>query len=500
MSEPTPITELDHHDQIALRKQKLATLRKQGSAYPTATKPSIDSTTLATKYEKESSETLAEQKNSVAMNGRIMTCRQMGKASFVHIQDNTGTTQLYLRQQTLGEDVYEQFKTWDLGDCIHITGYVFRTKVGELSVHCDHIQLEAKALHPLPDKFHGLADQEIKYRQRYLDLISNKETRTLFQQRSHIIQEIRQCLLDADFLEVETPMLHPIPGGAIAKPFVTHHNALDRDLFLRIAPELYLKKLVVGGLHRVFEINRNFRNEGLSTRHNPEFTELEFYQAHATYETLMDFTETMLRQVSKKVLGTTEIKYRGQPIDLGKPFARISMYEAVQKKFASWPKTVWQDREALAKKIKQEGFKPNDDWGIGGLMVHLFEETIESELIQPTFITGYPTEVSPLARRNDTNPELTDRFEMFLGGFEVANGFSELNDPEDQAQRFQEQADARASGDDEAMYFDQDYITALEHGMPPTAGEGIGIDRLVMVLTGATSIRDVILFPSLRDK
>jgi lysyl-tRNA synthetase, class II len=496
----TQIDQIDQHDQVALRTKKLADWRQTGHAYPQATLSSHTAAMLKETYRNTQKDELEQAAIAVTLSGRIMTCRQMGKASFVTIYDGTETLQLYVRQQTLGQDPYEHFRALDLGDIITVTGTVFRTKTNELSLHCKTLNLLVKSLRPWPSHFHGLADQELRYRQRYLDLMSNPESRQLFQKRSHIIQAIRNYLLAADFLEVETPMLHPIPGGALAKPFVTHHNALNCELFLRIAPELYLKRLIVGGFPRVFEINRNFRNEGLSTRHNPEFTTIEFNQAYATYHTLMDFTEGLLRQVAQEVLGTTQITYREKNIDLSQPFARIDMLQSVQEHLAHWPQTIWQDQHALAKQMIKEGFKPEQQWGLGGLIVHLFEETIETTLIQPTFITGYPTEVSPLARPSDHNPNLTDRFELYLGGFEIANGFSELNDPHDQSQRFQEQANARTQGHDEAMFYDQDYVTALEYGMPPNAGTGIGLDRLVMVLTGATSIRDVILFPTLRKK
>jgi lysyl-tRNA synthetase, class II len=394
--------------------------------------------------------------------------------------------------------VHDAFKHWDMGDILGAEGTLFKTKTGELSIKVKSLRLLAKSLRPLPEKFHGLSDQEQKYRQRYLDLITNEDTRKVFVTRSKIIQGIREFLVARGYLEVETPMMHAIPGGAAARPFKTHHNALDMELYLRIAPELYLKRLVVGGMEKVFEINRNFRNEGISTRHNPEFTMLEFYEAYRDYRYLMDLTETMLRDLARQVLGTTEVNYQGQMLDFGKPFARLTITQAIQKYFPQYTDAQLNDREFVIAELHRLGTAPKLGDGLGGMQLTLFEETAEPLLIQPTFIIDYPAEVSPLARRNDKNPDITDRFELFIAGREIANGFSELNDPEDQEARFDEQVKLKESGDQEAMFKDKDYVTALEFGLPPTAGEGIGIDRLVMLLTDSPSIRDVILFPQLR--
>ncbi|MFO7603038.1 MAG: lysine--tRNA ligase, partial [Gammaproteobacteria bacterium] len=407
--------------------------------------------------------------------------------------------QFYVVRDDLPEGVYnEQFKKWDIGDIIGGEGVLMKTNKGELSVKLDSVRLLTKALRPLPEKFKGVTDQEIRYRQRYLDLIMNQESRDTFILRSRIISHIREFLTRRNFLEVETPMMQVIPGGATARPFTTYHNALDMDLFLRIAPELYLKRLVVGGFERVFEINRNFRNEGLSTRHNPEFTMIEFYEAYATYHDLMDTTEAMLRSIAEQVVGSTLIHYQGDEYDFGQPFARMTVKESILHFNADIPAADLDDLER-ARKIAQNLQIPlKDSYGLGKVQIEIFEKTVEHRLKQPTFITAYPTEVSPLARRNDTDPFVTDRFEFFVGGREIANGFSELNDAEDQAERFQNQVAEKEAGDDEAMFFDEDYITALEHGMPPTAGEGIGIDRLVMLFTDSPSIRDVLLFPHMR--
>jgi lysyl-tRNA synthetase class 2 len=425
----------------------------------------------------------------------------MGKASFAHIQDMSGKIQLYVTRDTLPENFYnEQFKKWDIGDIIGAEGVLFMTQTGELSVKVDDIRLLTKALRPLPEKFHGIADQEIKYRQRYLDLIMSEQSRNTFLIRSKVVAYIRQFLIERQFLEVETPMMQVIPGGATARPFTTFHNALDMDMFLRIAPELYLKRLVVGGFERVFEINRNFRNEGLSTRHNPEFTMLEFYQAYAEYTDLMDLTEEMLRGIALEVLGQTEVTYQGEQYDFSKPFDRMTVVESILHFNPELTPADLDTREAAVKVAVNLNIPVKEGYGLGKVQIEIFEKTVESRLMNPTFITAYPVEVSPLARRNDHNPHVTDRFEFFVGGREIANGFTELNDAEDQAARFQKQVEEKEAGDDEAMHFDADYITALEHGMPPTAGEGIGIDRLVMLFTDAPSIRDVLLFPHMRPK
>jgi lysyl-tRNA synthetase class 2 len=427
-----------------------------------------------------------------------MAKRIMGKASFAQLQDMSGRIQLFLQRDTLPEGVYQEFKGWDIGDIIAAEGVLFRTKTGELSVRVEEIRILTKSLRPLPEKFHGLADQETCYRQRYVDLIMNEVSRNTFRMRSRIVQYIREYLNARDFLEVETPMMQAIPGGATARPFSTYHNALDMDLFLRIAPELYLKRLVVGGYERVYEINRNFRNEGLSTRHNPEFTMLEFYQAYTDYHGLMDLTEDLLRSMAVDLLGDSRIHYQGSSYDFGKPFQRMTVHDAI---LHYNPELQAGDINAIdpARKVAANlGIPVKDSYGLGKIQIEIFEKTVEGRLDDPTFITAYPTEVSPLARLNDADPFVTDRFEFFVGGREIANGFSELNDPEDQSARFRKQVEEKEAGDEEAMHFDADYVCALEHGMPPTAGEGIGIDRLVMLFTDLASIRDVLLFPHMR--
>jgi lysyl-tRNA synthetase class 2 len=431
----------------------------------------------------------------------MMSRRVMGKASFAHLQDMSGRMQLFVQRDSLDEGVYNsQFKKWDIGDIIGAEGVLFKTKTGELSVKVDNIRLLTKALRPLPEKFHGLSDQEIRYRQRYVDLIMNEASRKTFQLRTRIVQFIRNYLDQRGFLEVETPMMQVIPGGATARPFATRHNALDMDMFLRIAPELYLKRLVVGGFERVYEINRNFRNEGLSTRHNPEFTMLEFYEAYADHNDLMDLTEAMLRALCQEVLGTTEVEYQGERYDFASPFQRMTVKESITH-FNPQISGEMLDDEAQARSIAEKMEIPlKPSYGLGKIQIEIFEKSVEHQLMNPTFITAYPTEVSPLARRSDEDPFVTDRFEFFVGGREIANGFSELNDAEDQAERFRKQVAEKEAGDDEAMHFDADYVRALEHGMPPTAGEGIGIDRLVMLLTDSPSIRDVLLFPHMRPE
>ena len=451
------------------------------------------------KYDALSKEELEATKIEVSLGGRIMTRRIMGKASFVTISDMGGKIQLYVARDSLAEGVYnDQFKKWDLGDIIGATGHLFKTQTGELTVWLSDIRLLTKALRPLPDKFHGLTDNEARYRQRYLDLISNEQSRHTFLVRSKTVAYIRKFFNEEGFLEVETPMLQAIPGGASARPFETHHNALDMQMFLRIAPELYLKRLVVGGFEKVFELNRNFRNEGVSTRHNPEFTMLEFYWAYADYNDLMDITEELFRGLAQSVLGTTEVPYQGNLFDFGKPFARMSVTESILHYNPEVKIEQLTTREAVATLAKSLGIEVKANYGHGRILMEVFDELVETKLQQPTFITEYPAEISPLARRNDHNPEITDRFEFFIGGRELGNGFSELNDAEDQAERFREQVAQKEAGDDEAMYYDEDFVTALEHGLPPTAGQGIGIDRLVMLLADAPSIRDVILFPHMR--
>ncbi len=491
----------DEQEQIKQRRAKLALLRDNGIAFPTDFRRNEVSSELLAAHNEKTKEELEEQAVRVKVAGRIMTRRIMGKASFCHIQDMSGKIQLYVTRDALPEGFYnEQFKKWDIGDIVGAEGQLFKTKVGELSVRVDAIRLLTKALRPLPEKFHGVVDQEIKYRQRYLDLIMNDESRKTFLMRSKIVAYIRQFFAQRDFLEVETPMMQTIPGGATARPFETHHNALDMGLFLRIAPELYLKRLVVGGFERVFEINRNFRNEGLSTRHNPEFTMLEFYQAYAEYGDLMDLTEAMLKGLSEDIVGNTVVTYQGEAYDFGKPFDRMTVVESILHFNPDLTLAQIDNREAAVNVAEQLHIPVKEGYGLGKIQIEIFEKTVEHRLMNPTFITAYPVEVSPLARRNDLDPHVTDRFEFFVGGREIANGFTELNDSEDQAERFQKQVEEKEAGDDEAMHFDADYIVALEHGMPPTAGEGIGIDRLVMLFTDAPSIKDVLLFPQMRPK
>lgn len=484
---------------IQIRQQKLAELRDKGFAFPNDFRRDALAGELLAQYGQEDNETLKPKNIQVAVAGRMMLRRVMGKASFCHLQDVTGRIQVYITSNDL-PDAYEDFKHWDLGDILGVKGTLFITKTGELSIHATDIQLLTKSLRPLPDKFHGLSDLEMRYRKRYVDLIANEDSRHVFLTRTKLLQAIRNFMINHRFLEVETPMLHPIPGGATARPFATHHHALDMPMFLRIAPELYLKRLVVGGFERVFEINRNFRNEGLSTRHNPEFTMMEFYQAYADYTELMDFTEQLLQTISLEVLGHAAFEYQGHQIDFGKPFERLTMLEALLKYQPQWDVKQLTDLTSLKELVKKCRLETTEVDGVGKLQMMLFEEKVEQLLIQPTFITGYPTEVSPLARANALDPNMTDRFELFIAGRELANGFSELNDPHDQAERFRKQVEAKDAGDLEAMHFDHDYIEALEYGLPPTAGEGIGIDRLVMLLTNTPAIRDVILFPHLRPE
>jgi len=490
----------DDNQIIAERRAKLGELRKEGVAFPNDFDRKNLAGDLHAKYGAMSHEELDMVHVQVAVAGRMMLKRVMGKASFATVQDMSGRIQLFISNGDTGEAAHEDFKRYDLGDILGASGVLFKTKTGELSVRVTQLRLLTKALRPLPEKFHGLTDQEQKYRQRYVDLITNEETRRVFTVRSRVIQAIREYFMGHGYLEVETPMMHVIPGGASAKPFITHHNALDMPLYLRIAPELYLKRLVVGGFEKVFEINRNFRNEGLSTRHNPEFTMIEFYEAYRDYRYLMDFTENLFRDVAQKVLGTTIISYGGKELDLGKPFHRLTIVQAIQKYHPQFTDAQLNDRDFIINELQdlKAKFKPSD--ALGGLQLSLFEELSEHQLFEPTFIVDYPVEVSPLARASDSRPGITERFELFIVGREIANGFSELNDPEDQEARFDAQVAAKEAGDEEAMFKDADYIRALEHGLPPTAGEGIGIDRLVMLLTDAASIRDVILFPHMRPE
>jgi lysyl-tRNA synthetase class 2 len=488
----------DEHKLIAQRRAKLQALRDNGSAFPNDFRRDVMAGELLAEYGEHAAEALDSAPRRVAVAGRLMGKRVMGKASFAHLMDMSGRIQLFIQRDALADGVYADFKTWDVGDIVGAEGVLFKTRTGELSVKVDALRLLTKSLRPLPEKFHGLTDTETRYRQRYLDLVMNESSRATFRKRSEIVRFIRRFLDERGFLEVETPMMQTIPGGAVARPFVTHHNALDMALFLRIAPELYLKRLVVGGFEKVYEINRNFRNEGLSTQHNPEFTMLEFYQAYADYRDLMDLTETLLRALAEAVNGSTRVAYQSATFDFGAPFARLTVRESILQ-FNPDITPAELDDEAGARAIATRlGIPLKPGYGLGKVWIEIFEKTVEQRLEQPTFITAYPTEVSPLARRSDADPFVTDRFEFFVGGREIANGFSELNDAEDQAERFRAQVAEKEAGDLEAMHFDADYVTALEHGMPPTAGEGIGIDRLVMLLTDAPSIRDVLLFPHMR--
>ncbi|MEE9358804.1 lysine--tRNA ligase [Candidatus Vondammii sp. HM_W22] len=492
----------DENKLIAQRREKLAQIRERGIAFPNDFRRNVVAGELHAEYGEKAAEELESLGVRVKVAGRLMSRRIMGKASFAHVQDMSGRIQLFVQRDGLPEGVYnQQFKKeLDIGDIIGAEGELFKTKTGELSIRCDEIRLLTKSLRPLPEKFHGLIDQEQRYRQRYLDLIMNEASRETFKVRTCTIQFIRSYLNGRNFLEVETPMMQAIPGGATARPFLTHHNALDMQLFLRIAPELYLKRLVVGGFERVYEINRNFRNEGLSTRHNPEFTMLEFYEAYADYNDLMNLTEDMLRSLAEKVVGSTKVQYQGDEYDFGKPFTRMSVKGSILHFNADITEQELGDLEKARAVAERLEIPLKDSYGLGKIQIEIFEKIVEHRLMAPTFITEYPTEVSPLARRNNENPFVTDRFEFFVGGREIANGFSELNDAEDQANRFRKQVEEKEVGDNEAMHFDADYIRALEHGLPPTAGEGIGIDRLVMLFTDAPSIRDVLLFPHMRPE
>jgi lysyl-tRNA synthetase class 2 len=496
-------TQHEHHDEnklITQRREKLAKLREQGVAFPNDVVREHKAADLHAQYDEYDKPWFEENTVEVTVAGRMMLKRLMGKASFATISDVSGRIQIYSQKNVLGDSVFEEYSHWDLGDIIWVSGVLFKTQTGELSVKVKEIRLLTKSLRPLPEKFHGLTDHEQRYRQRYIDLIMNHETRDAFMIRSKIVSYIRNFFTQRDFLEVETPMLQVIPGGAAARPFVTHHNALDLPMYLRIAPELYLKRLVVGGFERVFEINRNFRNEGLSTRHNPEFTMIEFYQAYATYHDLMNLTESLMRGIAADVIGSTEIVYQDETFDFRQPFTRISVRDSILHFNPSLTGEQIDTLEGARSVAAGLGIPLKDSYGLGKVQIEIFEKTVEHRLMQPTFITEYPAEVSPLARRNDNNPFITDRFEFFVGGREIGNGFSELNDAEDQAERFMQQVADKDAGDDEAMHYDADYVRALEYGMPPTAGEGIGIDRLVMLFTNAPSIRDVILFPHMRPE
>lgn len=496
--EPVPAELMvDTNKLVAERREKLAAIRAQGVAFPNDFKPADRAGALHAAHDGTEPEALEAQAVQASVGGRLMLKRVMGKACFGTLQDATGRIQVYVTLDAVGADALAAFKHWDLGDILGAEGTLFKTKTGELSIKVTSIRLLTKALRPLPDKFHGMTDQEQKYRQRYVDLIVDEDSRKRFVARSKAVASIRGFMVDNGFLEVETPMMHPIPGGANAKPFTTHHNALDQEMFLRIAPELYLKRLVVGGFERVFEINRNFRNEGVSVRHNPEFTMMEFYAAWWNHRDLMDFTESILRHAAQAAVGTAKLTYGGKEVDLESPFARLTVRDSLIQIAGLTPEEA-DSSEALHAKLKQLGEEPPARWSLAELQFGMFEAAVEEKLWQPTFIIDYPVEVSPLARASDSNPAITERFELFITGREYGNGFSELNDPEEQAARFAAQASAKDAGDEEAMYFDADYIRALEYGLPPTGGCGIGIDRLMMLLTDAPNIRDVILFPALR--
>ena len=489
---------------MKVRREKLAAIRARGdNPYKNGRVPSALAGEIHKAYDEKSKDELEKLNHSCSVAGRVMAVRDFGKANFVRLQDRSGVIQLYVQKDKIGEEKYAQFLETDLGDFLFAKGTVFKTKTGETSISCESVELLTKALRPLPEKFHGISDIEIKYRQRYLDLITSPESREVFRKRSRIVEEVRRFFVDHDFIEVETPMMHPIAGGATARPFITHHNTLDMRLYLRIAPELYLKRLVTGGFERVFEINRNFRNEGISIKHNPEFTMLEFYQAYATFEDLMDLTETLFQCVADRVLGTRKLMYQGTEINLDGRWERISVEDAICKytdflQFADRAKL--RDHATLLAygKKKNLPMKPKDT--AGGLMMVVFDELVEAKMVQPTFVTHHPMDVSPLSRANEKDPFVVDRFEMYIYGREMANAFSELNDPIDQRQRFESQVSAKEAGNEEACDMDEDFVVALEHGMPPTAGQGIGIDRMVMLFTDSASIRDVILFPQMRPE
>ena len=500
--------EVDENQLIAERREKLKALREQQAqggevAFPNDFKPQDRAQHLHEAYGELSKEVLEEKPVHASVAGRMMLKRVMGKASFFTLQDSSlgpsqGRIQVYINNDSVGEAAHAAFKHWDLGDIVGAQGKLFKTRTGELTLHADRVRLLTKSLRPMPDKFHGIHDQEVKYRQRYVDMMTDVQTRERFMARSKALHSMREFMMSHGFLEVETPMLHPIPGGANAKPFATHHNALDQEMFLRIAPELYLKRLIVGGFERVFEINRSFRNEGISVRHNPEFTMMEFYAAYWNYLDLMDFTESLIRDVALKAVGTLQLSYDGREVDLAKPFERLTIREAIARYTDAGAQA--DDADWLRNSLRKLGLEADklQSRSLPALQVMYFEEVVEEKLWAPTFIMEHPTEISPLARANDSRPEVTERFELYITGREFGNGFSELNDAEDQAQRFQAQVQAKDSGDDEAMYFDHDFVRALEYGMPPTGGCGVGIDRLMMLLTDSSSIRDVILFPALR--
>lgn len=491
-----PLAAEDENKLIAERRGKLAELRAQRNPFPNDFRRTALAADLLSEYGERDKADLEALDKHYAVAGRLIRNR----GAFLLIQDGSDQIQLYVNRKALSEEELAEIKSWDLGDIVGAKGPIHKSGKGDLYINMEEARLLTKALRPLPDKYHGLADQEIRYRQRYVDLIVNPESREVFRIRSQVITFIRDYMNAKSFMEVETPMMQVIPGGAAAKPFVTHHNALDLDMYLRIAPELYLKRLVVGGFERVYEINRNFRNEGLSTRHNPEFTMLEFYWAYADYKDAMDLTEDMLRQLTTTVLGSTVVEYQGSRYDFAQPFTRISVFDSILQYNPQISAEQLSDEQAAREIAKGLGIELKDSWGLGKVQIEIFEKTVEHNLDQPTFITAYPTEVSPLARRSDHDPFVTDRFEFFVGGREIANGFSELNDAEDQAERFREQVAEKDAGDEEAMHYDHDYVRALEYGMPPTAGEGIGIDRLVMLLTNSPSIRDVLLFPHMRPE
>lgn len=490
----------DENKLIAERRGKLDLLREGGNAYPNDFRRNALAGQLHQTFAAHEDTVLREEHVKVAVSGRMMVKRVMGKASFIKLQDRSGQIQIRVERDRLPEGIYQGFKKWDVGDIVAAEGELFRTQTGELTVMADEIRLLTKSLRPLPEKWHGLSDQETRYRQRYVDLIINDKSRDVLQKRSQIVTYMRSFLEAADFIEVETPMLQTTPGGANARPFKTHHNALDMQLYLRIAPELNLKRLVVGGFDRVYEINRNFRNEGVSTQHNPEFTMMEAYRAYAVYTDWMDMTEAMLHGMSEAILGTTIVDYQGEELDFGKAFKRMTVEEAIQTYNPEFDMAKIRDRDYLAQYCEKIGVQVHDNYGAGKLQIEIFDATGEENLREPTFITQYPTEVSPLSRKNDADPFVADRFEFFIAGREIANGFSELNDPEEQADRFRAQVENAAAGDEEAMSYDHDYIRALEYGMPPTTGIGIGIDRLVMLLTDSPSIRDVLFFPHMRPE
>ena len=491
----TNAPEQDLSEILKVRREKLAALRAEGRD------PFKETRFDVTHHAQDIKDNFdALEGSEVRVAGRLMSKRGMGKVSFCDLQDKSGRIQLYARKDEMDEEEYNRFKKYDIGDIVGVKGFVFRTRKGEISIHATEITMLSKSLLPLPEKWHGLKDQDTRYRQRYVDLIMNESTRRTFMIRSKAIAETRKFMMEHHFMEVETPMLHPIPGGANAKPFITHHNALDMDMYLRIAPELYLKRLVVGGFERVFELNRSFRNEGVDVRHNPEFTMMEFYAAYKEYHWLMDYTEKLLRTVAEKTIGTAVIQYQGHTIDLTKPFDRLTAKEAVLKYAPQYTAEQLEDKDFMQEELKRLGEPAKADAGVGALQMAMFEAVAESKLIQPTYIIDYPVEISPLARASDKVPGITERFELFMAGRETANGFSELNDPQDQAARFMAQAKLKASGDDEAMYYDADYVRALEYGLPPTGGCGVGLDRFVMLLTDSPSIRDVLLFPHMRPE